>query len=78
MGGILKGWPRRGGKIRILGPVEAPLSKLKGKYRWQIFVKSQGAALLHHFLREAEGLSRGMIKGSGVGLVIDVDPYQML
>ncbi|MCJ7593212.1 MAG: primosomal protein N', partial [Desulfobacterales bacterium] len=78
MVGILKRWPRRGGKIRVLGPVEAPLSKLKGKYRWQIFVKGQGAALLHHFLGEVEGLSKGMIKGSGVNLVIDVDPYQML
>jgi len=78
MVGILRRWPKRGEKIRVLGPVEAPLSKLKGKHRWQIFVKSQGAALLHHFLGEVEGLSKGIITSSGVNLIIDVDPYQML
>lgn len=76
--GILKRWPKRGKEIQILGPAEAPLSKLKGKYRWQILVKTKRAQLLSYFLREVEGLTRKMLRGSGVNLIVDVDPYQML
>ena len=75
---MLKKWPKRGKEIQILGPVEAPLSKLKGKYRWQILVKSRGAELLHYFLNRLDELSKNRLRNSGVRLVIDVDPYQML
>ena len=78
MNRIIRGWPKRGKEIQVLGPVEAPLSKLRGKYRWQIFVKSKGTVLRHYFLNEVERLSTRMLKGTGVQLVIDVDPYQML
>ncbi|UCF57830.1 MAG: primosomal protein N', partial [Deltaproteobacteria bacterium] len=76
--GVLERWPKRGKEIQVLGPAEAPLAKLKGKYRWQILVKSKGAELLHYFLREIESLTRKMLRGSGVSLIVDVDPYQML
>jgi len=78
MNRIVKGWPKRGKEIQVLGPVEAPLSKLRGKYRWQIFVKSKGTILRHYFLKEVEGISTRLLKGTGVQLIIDVDPYQML
>ncbi|MFH1481341.1 MAG: primosomal protein N' [Pseudomonadota bacterium] len=78
MAGILKGWTKKGKEIHVLGPVEAPLTKLKGKYRWQILLKSKGSGLLHYFLRDVEVLSKSMLKGSGVTLVVDMDPYQML
>jgi primosomal protein N' (replication factor Y) len=71
-------WPKRGKDLQVLGPVEAPLGKLKGKYRWQIFIRSKGPNLLHVFLKKlSEGL-RKVLKGSGVSLTIDIDPYQML
>jgi primosomal protein N' (replication factor Y) len=76
--GVLRKWPKRGKEIQVLGPAEAPLAKLKGKYRWQILIKSKRAELLHYFLREVEGLSSKILGGSGVSLIIDVDPYQML
>ena len=75
---IIGKWAKRGKEIQILGPVEAPLSKLRGKYRWQIFVKSRNSALLHHFLGQVEARSRSILRGTGVSLAIDVDPYQML
>jgi len=74
---ILLGWPRRGKELQVLGPVEAPIAKLKGKYRWQILIKAQSAALLKHFLSETERLSENILKYSGVTLVIDIDPYHM-
>ena len=75
---ILEGWPKKGKDIQLLGPVEAPLSKLKGKYRWQILVKSKGAALLHYYLGEVRQMASGILKSEGVAMIIDVDPYHML
>ncbi len=76
--GVLERWPKRGREIQVLGPAEAPLAKLKGKYRWQILIKCKRAELLHYFLKEIDTLTRKMLRGSGVGLIVDVDPYQML
>jgi primosomal protein N' (replication factor Y) len=75
---ILKKWPKRGKDIQILGPAEAPLSKLKGKYRWQILIKCGKAVLLHYLLEEVQGLSKKILRSSGVSMIVDVDPYQML
>jgi primosomal protein N' (replication factor Y) len=71
-------WPKRGKDLQVLGPVEAPLSKLKGKYRWQIFIRSKGPNVLHVFLKKLGEPLKRMLRGSGVSLTIDIDPYQML
>jgi primosomal protein N' (replication factor Y) len=71
-------WARRGKDLQVLGPVEAPLGKLKGKYRWQIFIRSKGPNLLHVFLKRVGEDFKRMLRGSGVSLTIDMDPYQML
>jgi len=75
---MVKGWPKRGKEIQILGPVEAPIAKLKGKYRRQILIKSRGAELLHFLIKEIEAISRDELRKSGVSMIVDVDPYQML
>jgi primosomal protein N' (replication factor Y) len=71
-------WPKRGKDLQVLGPVEAPLSKLKGKYRWQIFIRSKGPSVLHVFLKKVGEDLKRMLRGSGVSLTVDIDPYQML
>ena len=78
MKSLLAKWPKRGKEIQVLGPVESPISRLKGKYRWQILVKSRSASLLIHFLTRVEGFSKKIVKSSGVNLVFDVDPYLMI
>jgi len=75
---ILAGWPKRGKEIQVLGPVEAPISRLKGKYRWQILIKSKSVSLLKHLLTGVEKSSRKVLQSSGVHLILDVDPYQMI
>jgi len=78
MRGILARWPKRGGEIQVLGPAEAPLTKIRGKYRWQILVKCKRAGLLHYFLGEMEEVAGKLLRGSGVSMGLDVDPYHML
>jgi len=75
---IVRRWPKRGKEIQVLGPVTAPISKLKGKYRWQILVKSKSSSLLHLLLKQTEALCKKDLKASGVHLILDVDPYQMI
>lgn len=74
----LSRWPKRGKEIVVLGPVEAPLAKLKGKYRTQILIKSKESALLHYFLKRVAEPSKKSARKRGVIMSIDVDPYQML
>ena len=71
-------WPKRGKDLQVLGPVEAPLSKLKGKYRWQVFIRSKGPNVLHVFLKKVGENLKRMLRGSGVSITVDIDPYQML
>ncbi len=74
---ILGRWPRRGKEIQVLGPVEAPIARIKGKVRWQFLVKCKSPALLRHFLAEIERSSK-WLRSQGVYLRSDVDPYDML
>ena len=75
---MIKRWPKRGGDISLLGPVEAPLARLKNKYRWQILIKSKSTELLHYLLERVEGFSKNLLRKNRVSMIIDVDPYQML
>lgn len=74
---ILKRWPRRGREIQVLGPVEAPIARIKGKVRWQFLVKSRSPALLRHFIAEIRRATI-WLRSEGVYLISDVDPYDML
>jgi primosomal protein N' (replication factor Y) len=77
--GNISGKVKKGKKdIEVLGPVEAPMAKLKGKYRQQILIKSRSSKALNLLLKEVEKGSVRVLSSSGVRLIIDVDPYQMM
>jgi primosomal protein N' len=54
------------------------MAKLKGKYRQQILIKSRTARYLNQLLKEVETSSTQILSSSGVRMIIDVDPYQMM
>jgi primosomal protein N' (replication factor Y) len=64
--------------IEVLGPVESPIAKLKGKYRQQILIKSRSSKTLSQILTELDRISASMLSSSGVRMIMDVDPYQMM
>ena len=74
----LERWPKKGKEIAVLGPVEAPIAKLRGKYRWQILIKSTRPYLAQELLREAKKSFEQDLRSKGVQLTLDVDPYQMM
>lgn len=75
---ILKKQSKGKGHMEVLGPVEAPMAKLKGKYRQQILVKSGSSKALNLLLKEVDKGSAPILSASGVRLIIDIDPYQMM
>lgn len=70
--------PKGKNAVEILGPVEAPIAKLKGKYRQQILIKARTSNYLNHLVKDIEIFSGKILSSSGVKMIIDVDPYQMI
>jgi primosomal protein N' (replication factor Y) len=60
--------------VRLLGPAEAPIFRLKGYYRFHFQVQSASSAILHDVLRRAVPVVR---PPRGVELTIDIDPQDM-
>jgi primosomal protein N' (replication factor Y) len=70
LGGTLPAAP-----VRILGPAEAPVFRLKGYYRYHFQLQSQSAAALHQVLR---GVIPTVRPPSNVEFTVDIDPLNML
>ena len=62
-------------RVEILGPVSAPLAKIRGRYRLQILLKSVGRPELHRLLARFRAAVR---LPAVVRMAIDVDPVDML
>jgi primosomal protein N' (replication factor Y) len=69
--------PADGGppEIRLLGPAEAPVFRLKGYYRFHFQLQSPSPATLHQVLRAVLPTLR---PPAGVEFTLDVDPFNML
>ena len=64
------------GSLRVLGPSEAPIYKLRNRFRWQIIIVSGNLGLLRNY---ASALYDSLKKhASGIKLVVDVDPYDFM
>jgi primosomal protein N' (replication factor Y) len=64
--------------LEVLGPVAAPLPRVKGKYRWQVLMKSRRSAPLLEAGRQLMGWGNTALKGTGVNLSVDVDPMSLI
>jgi len=62
--------------VRLLGPAPAPISKIKGKTRWQLLLKGPTHAALESPLLAAEELLKDL--PPTVRVTLDVDPGAML
>ena len=63
--------------IKILGPAEAPVPRLKAEFRYQMLIKSASRKDLNTLLKKARDYGRSQ-KWSATALVIDVDPLTLL
>jgi primosomal protein N' (replication factor Y) (superfamily II helicase) len=63
--------------IKVLGPAEAPVARLKREFRYQLLIKASSRKLLNETLVQ---LRRHALeaKWPATALVIDVDPLTLL
>jgi primosomal protein N' (replication factor Y) len=64
--------------VDVLGPVQAPLSRLKGRYRWHVILRSSSHRALNRTIRLALDRFGGRGTRRSVTLDVDVDPVSML
>ncbi len=63
--------------IKVLGPAEAPVPKLKSEFRYQLLLKAADRRVLNETLRDLQRFAREQ-KWPATALVIDVDPLTLL
>jgi len=61
-------------KVEVIGPAEAPIARIRGKYRWQLLLKGEDIRMLHTLTRDILARSRG----SGLDIKVDVDPVNFM
>jgi primosomal protein N' (replication factor Y) (superfamily II helicase) len=63
-------------QVQLLGPAEAPLAVIKGRYRFRLLVKSARGFDLSEYLRQ--WLAAGPKTKGNLKLEVDVDPQSFL
>jgi primosomal protein N' (replication factor Y) len=61
--------------VRVLGPAPAPMTKLRGQYRYQIQLQAPESEPLHSVVRAATG---DLKLPAGLVWTVDVDPWDMM
>jgi primosomal protein N' (replication factor Y) len=64
-------------QIKVLGPAEAPVPRLKSEYRYQLLIKAAGRKALKSTLDTVRGFAESR-RWPATALVIDVDPLSLL
>jgi primosomal protein N' (replication factor Y) len=64
--------------VDVLGPVQAPLSRLQGRYRWQVILRSPSHRALNQTVRMALDRFGGRGTRRSVTVDVDIDPVSML
>ncbi len=63
------------GKLKILGPTEAPVFKLKEYHRFHVQLHAEKHTVLHQLIQVALGKMKPI---SGLEVIVDIDPYNLL
>ena len=64
-------------KLRVMGPAEAPVPRLKNEYRYQFLIKAASRKVLNELLQKIRAYALEH-KWSATALVIDVDPLTLM
>lgn len=64
-----------GGEVEVLGPAEAPLAILRGRYRYRLLVRAPRSVPLQDIMAEWLG---GVAVGGTVRRAVDIDPQSFL
>jgi primosomal protein N' (replication factor Y) len=59
-------------EVRVFGPASAPLERLRGEWRFQLLLRGPSGSRLRALLR------RALPEPLPPGVVVDIDPYELL
>jgi primosomal protein N' (replication factor Y) len=68
----------RSGELVVRGPAPAPIEKRKGRYRFQVQLRSRDGRLVRHGASEARRLLAEQAHALGVRITVDIDPVDMM
>ena len=63
--------------LKVMGPAEAPVPRLKNEYRYQLLIKAKDRRILNQTLQQLRVYAIEH-KWTATSLVIDVDPLTLL
>ena len=66
---------RSGGRAAVLGPAPAPLTKLRGRTRWQLLVRGESHRQIRELVRPLQDV---LLSLGPVRVAFDMDPLAML
>jgi primosomal protein N' (replication factor Y) len=69
---------KQAGPVKILGPAPAPLTRLRGKFRWQLLLLGTEREVLHTLCSRLMQHGLGRQQARGVKVSVDVDPENLL
>ena len=64
-------------QLRVMGPAEAPVPRLKNEYRYQFLIKAASRKALNETLKGIRSFAQDR-KWGATALVIDVDPLSLM
>jgi primosomal protein N' (replication factor Y) len=63
-----------GGRVKVIGPAESPLAKIRGRHRWQLLLKGKDNRLLRAVAQDIMTAAGR----DGLEIQVDVDPINFL
>jgi len=64
--------------VAVMGPIEAAMPRIAGRYRWQILLKGSHVDPLHRYIRRLLSDHPSLQSNRQVKLTVDVDPFLMM
>ena len=64
--------------VEVMGPIEAPLTRIAGRYRWQLLLKGLNARSLHQYINQLMSAYPSAFVRKSIQVAIDVDPIFMM
>lgn len=65
-------------RLKLMGPIEAPLARIANRHRWQLLVSSPDIAGLHRLVHELILGANAVATARDIQVSIDVDPFFLM
>ena len=71
---LMAGDPAFSRSLVAMGPIEAPIPRIAGRYRWQLLLKGSTVTVLKRFVSRLLYENGEALRSSDVSVAVDVDP----